>query len=128
VSGWAEDELRRIGDATELQLAPRRSDGKLRAYTTMWVVRVECELYVRSAAGPDRPWYRHALATGSGRIRAGVVERDVTFDAADLAIHDAIDATYHAKYDRYGPGPVGHVAGRDAHALTIRLVPTDSVG
>jgi len=106
VSAWTGDELRRIGGATELHLASRRNDGTLRTFTTMWAVSVEDELYVRSAGGPDRPWYRHALATGTGRIRAGGVERDVIFDAADPAIHDAIDAAYHAKYDRHGPGPV----------------------
>jgi len=127
VSAWTGDELRRIGGATELHLASRRNDETLRTFTTMWAVSVEDELYVRSAGGPDRPWYRHALATGTGRIRAGGVERDVIFDAADPAIHDAIDAAYHAKYDRHGPGPVSHVTGPDAHAVTIRLLPTDDV-
>jgi hypothetical protein len=122
VNGWTDDELRRIGDATELQLASRRSDDALRTYTTMWVVRVGDDLYVRSAGGPDRPWYRHALASGTGRIRAGGIECDIDFSDADDAVHDAIDASYHAKYDRYGPGPVSHVTGDDAHALTIRLV------
>jgi hypothetical protein len=40
----------------------------------MWVVPVADELYVRSAGGPGRPWYRRALASGTGRIRAGGVE------------------------------------------------------
>jgi hypothetical protein len=35
--------------------------------------------------------------------------------------------SYHAKYDRYGPGPVGHVTGPDTHAVTIRLVHSDDV-
>ena len=121
MSGWTDDELRRVGDATELQLAPKRPDGTLRLYTTMWVARVGDNLYVRSAGGPDRPWYRHARTTGTGRIRAGGLEADVTFGDADAATHDAIDASYHAKYDRYGPGPVSHVTGPDAHAVTVRL-------
>jgi hypothetical protein len=125
VSAWTDDELRHIGGVTEIQLAPRRSDGTLRTYMTMWVVSVEDELYVRSAGGQDRPWYRHALATGTGRIRAGGVEREVIFDAADPGVHEAIDASYHAKCDRYGPGPVSHVTGPDAHSVTIRLVHTD---
>lgn len=37
-------------------------------------------------------------------------------------LHDAIDRTYHAKYDRFGPGPVSHVTGPAAHPVTIRLV------
>lgn len=97
------------GTPAELQLAPRGGDGTLRPYTTMWVVRVEDELYIRSAGGPARPWYRQALATGAGRLRGGGVEHDVTFGAADPAVHDAIDAAYHAKYDRDGASPVSHV-------------------
>jgi hypothetical protein len=127
VSAWTDDELRHIADATELQLAPRRDDGSPWAYTTMWVVRVDDGLFVRSAGGPSRPWYRHALASGTGRLRADGLERDVTFDAAQPVIDDAIDAAYHAKYDRYGPGPVSHVTGPDAHAVTVRLVRRDNV-
>ena len=78
-------------------------------------------LYVRSAGGPDRPWYRHALASSVGRVRAAGVEADVSFVQDDAAPQGPIDAAYHAKYDRYGPGPVGHVTGRPSHPLTIRL-------
>ena len=63
---WTADQLARIGDADELRLAPRRTDGTLRPFTTMWVVRAGGDLYVRSAGGPERPWYRHALATQPG--------------------------------------------------------------
>jgi hypothetical protein len=122
---WSDDQLRRVGDAAELELASRRVDGTLRPSTTMWVVRVGDDLYVRSAGGPDRPWYRRAIARGTGRIRAGGVEADVTFTQAAHDAHAAIDAAYHAKYDRYGPGPVSHVTGRDASAVTVRLVRRD---
>jgi hypothetical protein len=115
-----------IGNATELELASRRDDGALGPYTTMWVVRVHDDVYVRSAGGPGRAWYRHALARGVGRVRAGGVEADVIFeDASATADQDAIDAAYHAKYDRYGPGPVGRVTARDAHSVTVRLVPDE---
>lgn len=122
VGGWPDDELTRIGVAVELQLASKRPDGTLRTYTTMWVVRVGNDLYVRSAGGPDRPWYRHALASGIGRIRADGMQRNVAFAAADPGVHGALDETFHAKYDRYGPGPVSHVTGPDAYPVTIRLV------
>jgi hypothetical protein len=122
---WTDDELRRIGDAVELRLASRRPDGSLRPYVTMWTVRVGEHVYVRSAGGPDRPWYQRAMASGAGRIRAGGVDHDVTFIAADPEAHSAIDAAYRAKYDRYGPDIVGHVTGPDAKAVTIRLAPTD---
>jgi len=121
--GWSPDELERIGGTEELQLASRRADGTLRPYVTMWVVRVDDDLYVRSAYGPDNPWYRRAIASRAGRIRAGGVERDVTFGQADPGAHADIDAAYHAKYDSYGPRIVGSVVGPDAHRVTVRLTP-----
>jgi hypothetical protein len=120
---WTDDELSRIGEAQELQLASARRDGNLRAYVTMWVVRVGDDLYVRSAYGANNPWYRRAKASGSGRIRAGGVERDVSFAEPAPDVHAAIDAAYHAKYDRYGPEIVGTVVGPDAEPVTIRLEP-----
>ena len=94
----------------------------------MWVVRAGDELYVRSAGGPDRPWYVRATASGSGRIRAGGVERDVTFTNPEPDVHDALDAAYHAKYDRYGPAIVGSVVGPQAHRVTLRLDPSAADG
>jgi hypothetical protein len=89
----------------------------------MWVVRAGEDLYVRSAYGPDNPWFRRAKASGSGRVRAGGIEREVRFDEADPDIHGAIDAAYHAKYDHYGPKLVDTVVGPPAEAVTIKLVP-----
>jgi hypothetical protein len=120
---WTDDERTRIGAAEELRLATRRPDGSLRPYVTMWVVRVGNDLYVRSAYGPDNPWYRRARASGTGRIRAGGLERDVTFSDAAPNAHAAIDAAYHAKYDRHGPRIVGTVVGPEVEAVTIRLLP-----
>jgi hypothetical protein len=120
---WTNEELSRVGEAEELQLASARADGTLRPYVTMWVVRAGDELYVRSAYGPNNPWYRRAKASGVGRVRAGGVERDVTFAEAAAGVHAAIDAAYHAKYDRYGPKIVGSVVGPPAEAVTVRLVP-----
>jgi hypothetical protein len=48
---WTNEELTRIGTATELQIASRRPDGTLRNPRTIWVVRVGDDLFVRSATG-----------------------------------------------------------------------------
>ncbi len=125
MNAWTTEQLRRIGEARELELASRRPDGTLNPYVTMWVVRTGDDIYVRSAGGPRRSWYRAALASGRGRIRAGGVEADVTFAAAEPHAQAGIDTAYHDKYDRYGPGPVGHVTRPGSHAVTIRLVPLD---
>ena len=122
---WTPLELDRIGEATELRIASTRPDGTLRPYVTIWGVRAGDELYVRSAHGPANGWFRRAQASGTGRVRAGGVERDVAFTTPDPASHEAIDAAYHAKYDRYGPAIVGTVVGAKAGPVTIRLVPRD---
>jgi hypothetical protein len=122
---WATDELQRVGHAEELQIASRRTDGTLRAYVTIWVVRAGDEIFVRSAYGTENPWYRRALASGVGRIRAGGVERDVALTSAGDADQAAIDAAYHDKYDRYGPKIVNSVVGPAAAQSTLRLTPQD---
>ena len=123
MASWTNNDLTTIGSAEELQLASTRPDGTLRPYITMWVVRVSDDLYVRSAHGPDNPWYRRAKASGKGRIRAGGLERDVVFADAAPTVHGDIDAAYHAKYDRYGPQIVGTVVGEAVKAVTIKLEP-----
>ncbi|HEY0001397.1 MAG TPA: DUF2255 family protein [Actinoplanes sp.] len=86
---------------------------------TIWAVRAGDDLYIRSAYGPDNGWYRRAVAGGTGRIRAGGVERDVNFAEAAPDAHPGIDAAYHAKYDQYGPA----IVGVSAAAANLRLRP-----
>jgi hypothetical protein len=118
---WSPGDLDGIGNSQELQIASTRSDGSLRPYVTIWVVRVADDLYVRSAYGSNNPWFIRARASGTGRIRAGGIERDVTFADALPEVHPAIDAAYHAKYDGYGPKIVGSVVGEHVRDVTIRL-------
>ncbi len=123
MSSWTADELDRIGRADELRLASRRTDGSLTKPVTMWVVRDADELYVRSAHGHDNPWFQRALRAGQGRVAAGGVERDVTFEVPDGDIAESVTSAYHAKYDRYGPRTVGTVVSAAAVVSTLRLVP-----
>lgn len=122
-TAWTTDELDRIGRAEELQVSSRRPDGTLRPYVTIWVVRVGDEVYVRSAYGRENGWFRRALADPRGRVRAGGVEKDVAFVEPPGTVHPAVDAAYHAKYDRHGPEIVGTVTGTAGAAATFRLEP-----
>jgi Uncharacterized protein conserved in bacteria (DUF2255) len=61
MTDWTARELNVIGAAEELDIAPARPDRSLRPYTTIWVVRVGDELYVRSYRGRRGSWFRHAL-------------------------------------------------------------------
>ena len=123
MAAWTADELDRIGRATEVAVASRRADGTLSPYVTIWGVRSGDDIYIRSAYGPGNGWYRRAKARRAGRIRAGGVERDVQFAEPAAEVHPAVDAAYHAKYDRYGQQIVGTVTGPSAAAVTLRLDP-----
>ncbi len=125
MTSWNEAELAMIGQTEELRISSRRRDGTVRPYVTIWVVRVGDDLYVRSAYGADNPWFVRAKASRAGRIRASGIERDVTFEDAPPGGHAAIDAAYHAKYDRHGPRIVGTVVGSHVASLTLRLVRSD---
>ena len=122
---WEDDELRRIGEAAELRIASQRRDGTMRPYTTIWHATLGDALYVRSAHGPDNGWFRRAVRSGVGRISAGGVEKDVTFELADPSIRAELDAALHTKYDRYGPGPVGAITGLDVLQTTLRVLPRE---
>ena len=123
MTAWAADELDRIGRAIELDVASRRTDGSLRPFVTIWVVRHADDIYVRSAYGWNNPWFQRALRSGEGRIRAAGVERDVAFEQPGPELASVVSAAYHAKYDRHGPGIVGTVVSPEAARSTLRLEP-----
>lgn len=126
MSAWTEDELRRVGEAEELEVASYRADGSLRPYVTIWAVRAGDELYIRSAYGPENGWFRRAKGSRTGRIRAGGVERDVAFIDAEADRHEAVDAAYREKYRRHPDKIVATVVGPDVVETTFRLAPADT--
>lgn len=123
MSTWDPDDLNRIGGATELRIASTRADGSLRAAIPIWHAVVGDDLYVRSARGPDNGWFRRALAAGRGQVSAGGITADVVFAPADAAVRPALDAALHAKYDRFGAGPVGAITGPDVLETTLIVRP-----
>lgn len=120
---WTSDELNKIGNAEELEIASLRRDGTLRKPRTIWVVRLGDDLYVRSVNGRNSDWFRGVQTKHEGRIEAGGVQKDVTFvEVSDAGISDQIEAAYHAKYRRY-PQYVAPLLTAEARAATLKLVP-----
>ncbi|WP_320775884.1 DUF2255 family protein [Streptomyces sp. CRN 30] len=66
MTDWNESDLSGIGAAEELHLETGRADGTLRAPVTMWVVRIDNRLYVRSVKGVDGAWYRGTRSRTAG--------------------------------------------------------------
>ena len=123
MSAWDPDELRTFGDAEELEISSTRPDGSLRPYVTIWHVPLGEELFVRSAGGPQNGWFRRALASGTGRVRSGGIERDVDFDVPAGIRHEELDAAYWAKYAAQPPQYVTPVVGPVAATATLRVMP-----
>ncbi|GAB2684782.1 DUF2255 family protein [Nocardia thraciensis] len=120
---WTADELNRIAETEELQLAAAGRDGTLRMPVTIWVVRHGRDLYVRSVNGPDAAWYRTAVVSRRGRIRAGSIDQDITFVDADPDRNDDIDSEYAAKYQRYAASIIAEITGARARSTTLKLLP-----
>ncbi|AMB58875.1 DUF2255 family protein [Microterricola viridarii] len=120
---WTADELSRIDASAELRVTSARADGSLRPYTTIWHSALGDALYLRSAHGTQNGWFRRALHAGQGRISAGGVERDVTFELADPSVREHLDRALHQKYDRYGPAPIAAITGSDVLETTLRVMP-----
>jgi hypothetical protein len=119
---WTGEELDRIGEAEELEIAARRVDGTLRKPVAIWIVRVDDDLYVRSWRGSDGHWLRAAQARREGRISAGGIDTNVVFLDIDEAVDDAVDAAYREKYRHY-PNYVAPMTSDQARATTLKLLP-----
>jgi hypothetical protein len=121
MTGWTPDELTKIGGADELEVASLRRDGTLTNPRIVWVVRDGDEVYVRSVNGPDAAWFRSTRARHEGHIRAGGVERDVTFvDTTD--VNQQADAAYRGKYRSWTTG-LNRITSPMRPRRRMRLVP-----
>jgi len=120
---WTRAELDRIGNTEELQIASLRSDGTLRKPVIIWVVRLGDDLYVRSVNGRGSAWFRGVQIRFEGHVRAGGVDKDVTFvEEADSDVNDQIDAAYTTKYRRYA-SIAKSMTTSAVRAATIKIIP-----
>lgn len=123
MSAWTSDELNKIGNAEELVIQSERSDGSLRNPVTIWVVRVGDDLFIRAVKGRTGAWFHGTQTRHQGHIRAGGVDKDVTFEDAAPEMADRIDEAYRTKYHRYGANIVGSTLTSQARAATLKLTP-----
>jgi hypothetical protein len=127
-NGWRADELSAIDGCGEAGIATRRSDGTLRAARTVWIVRHDGAVYVRSVNGTTAAWYRGVQTCHQGELSAGRLRRGVVFAEAGThagegsGLDDALDAAYRGKY---GPSSsaVARITGDVARATTLRVYP-----
>jgi hypothetical protein len=122
MTAWTRDELSKIGGAEEVDVAAVTRDGSVRNRVTIWLVRDGEDLYVRSVRGRAGAWFRAVQGSKDGRIWAGGLERDITFEEAGPSTNAEIDAAYRSKYRRYAGRILNSVLTPEARSTTLRLV------
>ncbi len=120
MTAWTDEELEAIAGADELTVAPLRGDGTLQNPRIVWVVRRGDDVFIRSVNGDEGAWFRGVQAHHAGHISAGGLEVDVSFEAADHDVDDAVDDEYRRKYGR--SSAVEHITSPKAQATTLRVV------
>ncbi|MGH3265158.1 MAG: DUF2255 family protein [Trebonia sp.] len=118
---WDHEDLEALAAAAEIDIAVPNSDGTVGRATTIWIVRVGDDIYVRSYRGPNGSWYGSARRAGHGTVRTDRLERAVTFDADHDTKPTVIDAAYRAKYGR--SSYIDAMVTPGAAATTLRLLP-----
>jgi hypothetical protein len=74
---WSGEQLDRIGQSGELQIASRDTDGALRKWVSIWVVCVDDAVYVRTWYRRTTGWFGDVLELHQARIRVPGLEVDV---------------------------------------------------
>ena len=75
MTAWTSDELDKIGEAEELEIASLRCDGTLCKPVTIWVVRCRDDLYIRSGYGRSSNWFCGTQERQEGHIALAASRR-----------------------------------------------------
>jgi hypothetical protein len=125
-NAWTPDQLTRIDQSTELEIASQRADGTRRRWTPIWAVCADGQVYVRTWHRRTTGWFGDVIGSHQAQVRvpgleAAVSVEDVGEGPGDLRAR--VDQAYRDKYGRYGDGSVGQMVGDAAAAATLRLTP-----
>jgi hypothetical protein len=122
---WAKDELKKIAETDDLHISPLREDGKTYGTPTwIWSVVVDDGLYVRGYNGQKSRWYQAAVRQKAGRITAGGMTKEVSFETVNGAINERIDDAYRAKYK--GSSYLNPMIGTRARSATVKVLPRNA--
>jgi hypothetical protein len=121
---WRADDLDRITQADDFQVAPYRDNHvTIGAPNWTWSVAVDGELYVRAYNGTRSSWYQSAVRERAGQISAAGMKKLVAFEPVRGAINERVDAAFRAKYgsSRY----LEAMLSARASAATLRIRPAE---
>jgi hypothetical protein len=99
-TSWTPEQLKRIDESDELQIASWRADGTRRQWVPIWVVRVDRQVYVRTWHRRPTGWFGHVLDSHRARVRVPGLEADVVVDDVGEGpgkLRASVDEAYRAK-------------------------------
>lgn len=123
-AAWSPEQLARIDEAEELEIAPRRRDGTLGRRVTIWVVATGGHVYVRTWYRRDQGWFAHVVGSGRARVSVPGLETEVAVEDVSRTgteLRAGVDAAYRNKYGRYSSSSVDAMVNDDAADTTLRL-------
>ena len=115
---WTTEDLRFLAGAHELQIAVPHADGRPGAWTPIWVVVADDEVFVRTWQRRSTGWYGRAVHAARARVRVADRSVDVIVAVKGDADQDALDAAYRAKY---GAAGARSMVTPEAAASTLRI-------
>jgi hypothetical protein len=115
--------LQVLHEADEIDIETARRDGTPRR-TTIWIVVVDDQVFVRSVRGTDGAWYKAVQRNAAMRVYANAETIDTRAVAAsDPASVEKVSQAISEKYQSRWPGPTASMLRPETLSTTLRLDP-----
>ena len=114
--------LQLLDETKEVQIETRRDEDAPIHRTTIWVVTVDGEVYVRSVRGERGRWYREVSANPGAALHVG--DRRIPVHALPVRGEQTVGAVsdaYRDKYGRTSPGSTRAMLQPETLPTTLKL-------
>jgi hypothetical protein len=116
--------LQLLNETREVRVETRRDEDAPAHRTTIWVVTVDGDVFVRSVRGERGRWYREVSANPSAALHVG--DRRIPVRASpvtDEPTVGAVSEAYQSKYGRTSPGSTRAMVQPETLPTTLKLEP-----
>jgi hypothetical protein len=121
MASFSPDVLQRIHRTDEIDIETTRRDGTLRR-TTIWIMVVDDQVFIRSVRGPDGAWYKAVQRDPAVRVHAdGQVLNTVASHVTDASVIARVSQAVSEKYQSRWPGPTAGMLRPETLGTTLRL-------
>ena len=123
-SSFDSETLRLLDEMKEVRIETRRDEDAPAHRTTIWVVTVDGDVFVRSVRGSRGRWYREVSANRDAALHVG--DRRIPVRAGQVTDElsvGAVSEAYRSKYGRTSPGSTRAMLLPETLPTTLKLEP-----